>query len=264
MSVNIHPTAIVHDNVQLGTNVEIGPYSIIGENVKIGDNTKIYAHVCIDGYTTIGANNQIMQFSSIGAPPQDKSYRGEPTETIIGDHNIFREGCTVHRATTKEDGKTIVGNHGYFMAQVHFAHDTQIGDYVTLANATMCAGHVKIGDYVQMGGACGVTPFCSVGNGVFVGAASAIDKDVPHYTAVLGNRVKMKGVNIIGLKRRGHSKDVISEVIDFYRMMESSALSPKAFIEHPESMEEYKGNSVVQEVAKFINDSKIGLPPFVS
>jgi UDP-N-acetylglucosamine acyltransferase len=264
VSTIIHPTAIVSDKAELGTNVSIGAYSIIGENVKIGDNTKIHSHVCIDDFTTIGSDNEIMQFSSIGTPPQDKGYNGEPTQTIIGDHNLFREGCTVHRATTKQDGKTIIGNHGYFMAQVHFAHDTHIGDYVTLANGTMCAGHVQVEDYVQMGGACGVTPFCHIGKGVFVGAASAIDKDIPHYTTVLGNRVKLKGVNIIGLKRRGYSKDDISEVIDFYRMMEASALSPKAFIDSPERMEEYKENQVVQEISEFISASKIGLPPFMS
>ena len=264
MSTIIHPTAIVHDKAKLGVNVEVGAYSIIGENVSIGDNTKIHSHVFIDGNTTLGCHNEIMQFSSIGTPPQDKGYRGEPTQTLIGDYNLFREGCTVHRATTKEEGKTIVGNHGYFMAQVHFAHDTKIGDYVTLANGTMCAGHVKVGDYVQMGGACGVTPFCNIGKGVFVGAASAIDKDIPHFTTVLGNRVKLKGVNIVGLRRRGFSKDIISEVIDFYRMMEASALSPKAFIDSPEMMEEYTGNEIIKEVSEFISKSKLGLPPFMS
>ena len=264
MSVEIHPTAIVKDGAELGENVYIGPYCIIDENVKIGNNTRLTSHVVIQGHTTIGENNEFHQFSSIGVPPQDKDYKNEPTETIIGDSNLFREGVTIHRATTKQDLKTIVGSHGYYMANVHIAHDCVIGSHITLANGTMCAGHVKVGDYVQMGGACGVTPFCSVGNGVFIGAASAIDKDVPHFCTAYGNRIRLKGVNIIGMKRRGYSKDEISEVVEFYRIMESSALSPKAFVEHPENMEEYKNNRIIKDLAEFISSSEIGIPPFMS
>lgn len=264
MKVEIHPTAIVKDGATLSDGVIIGPYCIIDEHVKIGKNTKLTSHVIVQGHTFIGEDNEIHQFSSIGAAPQDKSYKGEPTQTIIGNGNLFREGTTIHRATTKQDLKTIVGNNCYFMANVHIAHDCVIGDNVTLANGTMCAGHVKVGSFTQMGGACGVTPFCSVGDGVFIGAASAIDKDIPHYCAALGNRIRLKGVNIIGLKRRGFSKDEISEFVEFYRIMESSALSPKAFVEHSENIEEYKGNKIIESIVSFISLSEIGIPPFVS
>ena len=260
----IHSTAIIGEGAEIGENVEIGPYCLIGPNVKIGNGTKLLSHVVIEGHTIIGQNNEFHQFSSIGVPPQDKSYKNEPTQTIIGNNNLFRENCTVHRATTKDTQVTKIGSHGYFMTGVHFAHDCHIGDYVTLANGTMCAGHVKIGDYVQMGGACGVTPFCSVGKGAFIGAASAIDKDVPHFCAAFGNRVRLKGVNIIGMKRRGHTKDEISEVVDFYRMMEASALSPRAFVNHPENINEYSGNNVIKEIIDFIKQSEIGLPSFMS
>lgn len=264
MSTTIHPTAIIEDGAEIGENCIIGPYTIIGPNVKIGNNCKLKSHIVIEGRTTIGNDNEFHQFCSIGVPPQDKSYKNEPTETIIGNGNLFREDCTVHRATVKEDLKTVIGDNGYFMTAVHFAHDCKIGNNVTLANGTMCAGHVKVGDYVQMGGACGVTPFCSIGNGVFIGAASAIDKDIPHYCTAFGNRIKLKGVNIIGMKRRGHTKEEISEVIDFYRMMEASALSPRAFITHPENMEEYAGNSIIKDISEFILKSEIGLPSFMS
>jgi UDP-N-acetylglucosamine acyltransferase len=264
MSSIIHPTAIIEEGAKLGENVEIGPYCLIGPNVEIGDGTKLISHVVVEGHTKIGKNNEFHQFSSIGVPPQDRAYANEPTQTIIGDGNLFREGCTAHRATTKQDHVTKIGDNGYFMTGVHFAHDCNIGNNVTLANGTMCAGHVTIGDYVQMGGACGVTPFCSVGRGAFIGAASAIDKDVPHFCAAFGNRIKLKGVNIIGMKRRGHSKDEISEVVDFYRMMEASALSPRAFVNHPENMEDYLNNPTIQEIVKFIEKSEIGLPPFMS
>ena len=264
MSVEIHESAIVHKGAELDKDVYVGPFCIVGPNVKLGEGTKLTSHVLVDGHTTIGKFNTIHQFSSIGVPPQDKSYKNEPTETIIGDHNLFRENCTVHRATTKQDLVTKVGSNGYFMTGVHFAHDCHIGDFVTLANGTMCAGHVKVGDYVQMGGACGVTPFCNIGRGAFIGAASAIDKDVPHFCAAFGNRVKLKGVNIIGMKRRGYAKDEISEVVDFYRMMEASALAPRSFVNHPENVDEYKQNKLIQEIIEFIRVSEIGLPTFMS
>lgn len=264
MSVQIHPTAIIEEGAELGANVKVGPYCIIGPNVKIDDGTILKSHVVLEGHTRIGKNNEIHQFCSIGVPPQDKSYKGEPTETLIGEGNLFREGVTIHRATTKQEHKTIVGNHGYYMAGVHIAHDCVVGSYVTMANNTLLAGHVHIGDYVQMGGACGVTPFVSVGKGAFIGAASAIDRDIPHFCAALGNRIRLKGVNIIGMKRRGYTKEEISEVVDFYRVMEASAFSPKAFVEHPENIQEYKTNSAIQELIEFISKSEIGLPPFMS
>ncbi len=264
MTTEIHPTAMIEDGAKLGTNIYIGPYCLVGKNVQIGDNCRLLSHVVVNGHTEIGDNNEFHQFSSIGVPPQDKSYNNEPTKTIIGSGNLFRENCTVHRATTKENHQTVIGNDGYFMTGVHFAHDCIIGNNVTLANGTMCAGHVKIGDFVQMGGACGVTPFCSVGAGAFIGAASAIDKDVPQFCTAFGNRVRIKGVNIIGLRRRGYSKELISEVVEFYRMMEASALSPRAFVNHPENMEEYQKNEVISDIANFIRESEIGLPPFMS
>lgn len=263
ITTKIHPTAIIHDGAIIGDNVEIGPYCIVGKNVNLGAGTKLVSHVVLDGHTTIGQNNIIHQFSSIGVEPQDRTYKGEETQTIIGDNNLFREGVTIHRATTKQDLKTIVGSNGYFMAGVHIAHDCVIGNNVTLANGTMCAGHVVVGDFVSMGGACGVTPFCSVGRGAFIGAASAIDRDIPPFCTALGNRIKLKGTNIIGMKRRGYSKDLINEYIEFYRMMESSALSPKAFISKNENTEDYTHNELVQELIKFITVSEIGIAPFV-
>lgn len=264
MSLDIHPTAIVQEGAKLGENVSIGPYCMIGANVRIGDNTVLKSHVVVEGHTTIGKDNTFYQFCAIGLPPQDRTYNDEPTETIIGDNNLFREGCTVHRATLKQDKKTVIGNNGYFMSTVHIAHDCHIGNNVTLASGCACAGHVTLGDFVQMGGQCGVTPFVTLGNGAFIGGASAVDKDIPHFCTAFGNRIRLKGVNIIGLRRRGHSKQEISEVVEFYRMMEASALSPRAFVLHQENLEEYKGNEVVAAVAKFIEGSEIGPPPFMS
>lgn len=262
MATTIHETAIVKKGAEIGNDVLIGPFCIIGENVKIGDNTRLYSHVVVDGHTEIGKNNEFYQFCSIGAAPQDKSYKGEPTKVKIGDNNLFREGCQVHRATTKEKHITIIGNNNYFMTNIHIAHDCILGNNITMASACMLAGHVHVGDFVQMGGQCGATPFVTIGRGAFIGGASAIDRDIPQFCTAMGNRIRLKGVNIIGLKRRGFSKDQISEVVDFYRVMESSAYSPRAYVSNEENMKEYIGNEIIQEMATFIKESEIGLPPF--
>jgi UDP-N-acetylglucosamine acyltransferase len=260
----IHPTAIVHEGSEIGENVKIGPFCIIGPKVKIGNNNILHASVYVEGSTTIGEGNEFFPYSCIGTPPQDLTYNGEDTELIIGNQNLFREGVNIHRATTKQDLKTIIGNNNYFMSHVHIAHDCNIGNHVILASQCAIAGHVTIHEKVSMGGQCGVTPFMTVGKNVFVGGATTIDKDVPHYTTCFGNRIRLKGVNIIGLKRRGVAKDIISEVVDFYRSMESSAFSPKAFVERDEFMLEYSNNPIIKEMTDFISGSQIGIPPFMS
>jgi UDP-N-acetylglucosamine acyltransferase len=264
METIIDPSSFVHPKAKIGKNVKIGPFCRIGEHVEIGDNNILHSHVVIDGHTKIGNGNEIYQFTSIGTPPQDKSYKGEPTRTEIGDNNLFRECITVHRATVKQDLITKIGNNGYYMSGVHIAHDCNLGNNIVLASGCACAGHAIIGDFVQMGGQCGVSPFMTVGRGAFIGGASAIDKDVPPFTTAFGNRIKLKGINIVGLKRRGFTKEEISEVVEFYRIMESSALSPKAFVDRSELMTEYRNNKIIQEIALFISKSDIGLPPFMS
>lgn len=264
MSTTIHANSIVSDHAEIAPDVQIGPFCYIGPNVKIGPGCKLHSHVVIDGHTTIGRNNEFYQFTSIGAAPQDKSYKGEPTKTIIGDNNIFREMVQVHRATTKEIGETKIGSNGYFMTGVHIAHDCIIGDNVTLASYCGLAGHVHLDDFVIMGGSCGATPFITVGKSAYIGGASALDRDIPPYCTAYGNRIRLKGINIVGLKRRGGEKSDISEIVDFFRVMESSALSPKAFVENSELMEEYRNNNFISEIGKFISESKIGIPPFIS
>lgn len=263
MSPEIHSLSTVHPEAQIAGNVKIGPFCVIGPNVKIGEGCVLQSHVVIEGHTTIGKNNKFSQFCSIGAPPQDSSYKGEPTETIIGDNNNFREYVSIHRGTLKQDKKTIVGNNGFYMAYVHIAHDCTIGNNVTFANAVGCAGHVVIGDRVIIGGNSGISQFVSIGKGAYLGGGSAIDRDIPNYCTAYGNRIRLKGINIIGLKRNGFSKQEVSEVVDFYRTMESSALAPRAFVEHAELMEEFKSNPIVLEIAAFIRKSEIGIAPFM-
>ena len=259
-----HPMSFVHPEAKIGNNVKIGPFCVIGANVKIGDDCVLHSNVVVDGHTTIGAKNQFFQFCSIGAPPQDNAYKGEPTETIIGDNNIFREYVSVHRGTLKQDKKTIVGSNSLFMAYVHIAHDCTLGNNLTFANSVHLAGHVTIGDRVIIGGTTAISQFVTLGKGSYIGGGSGIDRDIPNFCTAYGNRIKLKGINIIGLKRQGHSKEIVSEVVDFYRTMEASALAPRAFVSHPELMEEYKNNAVIAEIAAFIKNSEIGIAPFMA
>jgi UDP-N-acetylglucosamine acyltransferase len=258
----IHPTSIVDKNAKLHETVIVGPFCIIGANVEVGANTIFHSHVVVDGHTTIGENNKFFQGCSVGAPPQDNSYKGEPTKTIIGNNNTFREFVSIHRGTTKENLETIIGSNNLLMAYCHIAHDVVMGNNCTIANSTNFAGHVRVGDRVGVGGGSQVQQFCTIGRGAYIGGAAAIDRDIPIFCTAMGNRAHLKGINIIGLKRQGYSKQEVSEVVDFYRTMESSNLSPRAFVENAEKMAEYKDNRVILEMAEQIKKSEVGIAPF--
>jgi len=258
----IHPSSIVDVNAKIHETVKIGPFCIVGPNVEIGANTTLYSHVVVDGHTTIGEGNQFFQGCSIGAPPQDTSYKGEPTRTVIGNNNIFREYVSIHRGTLKENSITQIGSNCLFMAYVHAGHDVGVGNNVIVANSSNFAGHVKIGDRVIIGGGTNISQFVTLGRGAYIGGATAIDRDIPVFCTAIGNRVYLKGINIIGLRRQGYTKQEISEVVDFYRTMEASALSPRAFVDHQEFMTEFKDNRVVQEMVEQIRKSEIGIAPF--
>lgn len=258
----IHPSAIVHPEAKLGFGVEIGPYCIVGANVEMGDHCKLISHVTLDGHVKMGSNNTVYQYTNIGNPPQDIGYKGEPTRVEIGDNNLFREFISIHRGSMKENGVTKVGNNGYFMAYVHLAHDVAVGNDVLFVNAVQCAGHVKVGDKVRISGHTNVSPFVTIGKGAFIGGDSTLDRDIPNHCTAYGNRVRLKGINIIGLKRAGFSKQLITEVVDFYRTMEASALAPRAFVNHPELMEEFGSNEIIDQITSFIKKSEIGIAPF--
>lgn len=263
MSVDIHPSAIVSPEAQIGENVKIGAFSIIGPNVSIASACVIGSQVHIDGHTEIGENNIFHSFSSIGAPPQDASYKGEPTRTVIGRGNTFREYVSIHRGTLKDKGITKIGDNSLFMAYVHLGHDVQFGSNCVVANSTNFAGHVNIGDRVIIGGGSQISQFVSIGRGAYIGGATAIDRDIPIFCTAYGNRVKLRGVNIIGMRRQGVDKTAISEVVDFYRTMEASALSQRAFVDHEEHMTEFRGNPIINEMVEFIRASEVGIAPFL-
>lgn len=260
----IHPSSLIDPQAKIHETVKIGPFCIIGPNVEIGANCVLHSHIVMDGHTTIGEGNIFFQGCSIGAPPQDTSYKGEPTHTVIGTNNTFREYVSVHRGTTKENLVTQIGNSSLLMAYVHVGHDVVLGNNCIIANSTNFAGHVKIGDRVGIGGGTQISQFVTVGRGAYIGGATAIDRDIPVFCTAMGNRVYLKGINIIGLRRQGYSKQEISEVVDFYRTMESSALSPRSFVDHTEFMAEFKDNRVVQEMVEQIKKTEIGIAPFNS
>ncbi len=213
----IHPTAIIDPKAELASDVEVGPYSIIGPDVSIDTGTRVGPHVVINGHTTIGKDNRFFQFASIGEENQDKKYQGEPTKTIIGDNNVFRESCTVHRGTVQDIGYTQIGNNGLFMAYTHIAHDCIIGDNVIFANNASAAGHVRISDWVILGGFTGVHQFCQIGAHAFAGMNSRISQDIPPFV-MLQDGVP-RAINSEGLKRRGFSSDDIRAIKNAYRVL---------------------------------------------
>ena len=220
----IDPRAIVSPRARLGEGVSVGPFSIIGDDVEIGPRTTIGPHAVVNGPTRMGADNRIFQFASIGEAPQDKKYKGEPTRLEIGDRNVFRECCTVHRGTTHDKGVTRIGSDGLFMAYTHVAHDCVIGDNVVLANCASMAGHVQIGDWVQLGGLCAIHQFVKIGAHAFVAGGAMVRQDVPPFIMVAGYPAEPQAVNAEGLKRRGFTAEQIRHIRDAYRILYRSEL----------------------------------------
>ena len=235
-----HTTAIVEPGAVIHDSAEIGAYSIIGANVEIGARTRVGPHVVIDGNTRIGEDNVFYQFSSIGAPPQDKKYAGEPTRLEIGDRNTIREFCTFNRGTVQDVGVTRLGNDNWIMAYVHLAHDCQIGNHTIFANNAQLAGHVHVGDWAIMGGFSNVHQFCKIGAHAMVGMSTSLTQDVPPYVILSGNPAQAHGINSEGLKRRGFSREAITAIRHAYKVLYKSGLTleeAKAALEVQEQSE---------------------------
>lgn len=218
-NIKIHPTAIIDPTAELAESVEVGPYSVIGAGVKIGANTVVGAHVVINGPTIIGVENKIFQFASVGEACQDKKYKGEPTQLIVGDRNVIRENATLHRGTIQDASKTVIGNDNLLMAYTHVAHDCVIGNNVIMSNNATLAGHVQVGEGAILGGFTGVHQFCKIGDYSMAGMFSAITKDVPAFVMVQGNLAKPFGLNTEGMRRRGCSAILINCMKGAYRSL---------------------------------------------
>ena len=233
---SIHGTAIIHPSAVIAEGVEIGPYSIVGANVELGAGTKLESHVVVKGPTSIGRNNHIFQFSSVGEACQDMKYNGEPTRLEIGDHNVIREGCTLHRGTVQDAGVTKIGHHNLLMANVHVAHDCVLGDHVIVANNVALAGHVYVGDYAILGGFTAVHQFCHIGPHCMTGAGSVVLKDIPAFVMANGNSVAPHGMNTEGLKRRGFSEESIKILRQAYKIIFRQGLTLETAITRLQEM----------------------------
>jgi len=220
----IDPRAIIAKDAELAPDVSVGPFAVIGAQVRIGPRSVVGPHAVIEGPTAIGADNHIFQFASIGAAPQDKKYKGEPTRLEIGDRNVFREFTTVSRGTTHDKGVTSIGNDNLFMATSHVAHDCVIGNQTVFANCAVIGGHVEIGDWAILGGVTAIHQFSKVGAHAFLSGGSIVRVDVPPYVMVAGNPAAPYGVNSEGLKRRGFSEEQIQRIKDAYRIVYRSDL----------------------------------------
>lgn len=232
---NIHATAIVDENAKLGSGITIGPYCTIGPNVSIGDGCTLISHVVLEGHTTIGKENRFHPFSIIGADPGDLKYQDEDTTLVIGNGNTFRESCSAHRGTVTGGGETRIGNDNLFMGYVHIAHDCIVGDRNVLATYVGLSGHVVIDNNAILGGQTGVVQFLRIGSFAYIGGASVIDKNIPPYSTGYGNRISIKGVNIVGLKRAGYKRDVISSIAEAHRVYFRSGLSEAEAIQRIEA-----------------------------
>lgn len=219
----IHASAIIDPKAELAPDVSVGAFSIIGAGVRIDEGTVIGPHVVIDGPTQIGKRNQIFQFASVGAAPQDKKYRGEPTRLVIGDDNTIRENVTLNRGTIQDRGETTIGSRNWIMAGVHIAHDCVVGNDTIFANAVALAGHVIVEDYAILGGYTLVHQFCRIGEHSFCGMGSVINQDVPTFVTVSGNLARPHGINSEGLKRRGFTAEQISVIKRAYRTLYRSS-----------------------------------------
>jgi UDP-N-acetylglucosamine acyltransferase len=215
----IHPTAVIHDGARLGADVEIGPYSIVGPSVTLSDGVRLLSHVVIDGVTEIGERCVIHPFAYLGGSPQHLGYKGEPTRLVIGARNTIREHVTMHTGTVQGRGVTSVGSDGLYMAGSHIAHDCAVGDNVVMANCATLGGHVNMSDFVFMGGLSAIHQYSRVGRYSFVGGMAAVTKDVIPYGSVWGNHAHLEGLNLVGLRRRGFTRETISELRAAYRLL---------------------------------------------
>jgi UDP-N-acetylglucosamine acyltransferase len=256
-SALIHPSAIIDPSAKIADDVHIGPWTIIGAGVEIESGTKVASHVVIKGSCKIGKNNQIFQFCSIGEDCQDKKYQGEQTFLEIGDDNVFRESCTIHRGTVQDKSVTRIGHRNLFMVNVHVAHDCIVGNDVIIANNSALAGHVVIGNRAILGGFSAVHQFSKIGSSVMCGAGTVILKDIPAFVMATGNPAKPHGINTEGLKRQGLCAETITQLKRAYKLVYRQKLTiEEAIFELENSFEQ---SEQMQTLLKSLRESTRGI-----
>ncbi len=246
----IHPTAVIEDGAVIGDNVAIGPYCCVGGNVSLADGVRLSSHVVVAGLTAVGPNTHIYPFASVGHPPQDLKYKGELSRLEIGANNIIREHVTMNPGTAGGGLVTEVGNNCLFMVGSHVAHDCVVGNHVIFANNATLAGHVIVEDFAILGGLSAVHQFVRIGRHAMVGGMSGVEQDVIPYGSVIGNRARLAGLNIVGLRRRGFSRGEIASLRKAYRLMfaEEGSMSERL----NDVSEMYKENQAVMDIVEFI------------
>ena len=250
MSPAVHPTAVVDPKAQIGDDVSIGPFCVIGPNVTLGARTKLRSHVVIDGVTTLGEDNVIYPFATLGGPPQHTAHKGEPTQLVIGDRNLIREHATMNTGTVGGGGVTRVGSDGLYMIESHVGHDCIVGDQVILTKQATLGGHCEVGDFVIVGGLAAVHQRTRVGRHAMIGGLAAVVKDVIPYGSVWGNHAHLEGLNLLGLKRRGFSRETINAMRAAYRMLFANEGTFNERLE--DTVETYASCPEVMEIVDFI------------
>lgn len=246
----IHPTAIVEDGAKLGDGVRIGPYCLVGRDAALGDGCQLLSHVVVAGRTTIGPRTRIFPFASIGHQPQDLKYKGEPSTLTVGGDCLIREGVTLNPGTEGGGMVTTIGDKCAFLANSHVGHDCHVGDSVIFSNNVMLAGHCTVGNFAIIGGGAAVIQFARVGAHAFLGGMSGLENDLIPYGMALGNRAHLSGLNIIGLQRRGFSREQVHSLRRAYRLLFADE---GTLLERLEDVSgEFGEHPIVQEIVAFI------------
>lgn len=255
--MGIHATAIVDDQAKLGAGCEIGPYVVIGPHVELAEGVVVGSHSVIEGHTTVGARTRLSPHVVLGGGPQDAKHDGAATKLVIGADNVFREFFTAHRGTTGGRGVTTIGDRNFFMANSHVAHDCVVGNDVTFANSAAIGGHVDIGDNVVLGGLCGIHQFARIGRLAMIGGGGMCAQDVPPFTLAQGDRARLFGLNIVGLRRKGLSHDAITALKQAWRVLFVSGGAIRAAMGRVR--EDYGDVPEVVEILAFLETTKRGI-----
>lgn len=253
----IHELALVDPAASIAADATIGPFCRVGPDVEIGSGSVLESHVVAKGPTRIGAGNRIYQFCSIGEDSPDLKYKGEATGLDIGDHNVIREGVTIHRGTAQGRGQTSIGHHNLFMAYVHIGHDSHVGDHTVLVNNTALAGHVEVGDWAVLSGYTLVHQYCRIGTHSFSGMGTAIGKDVPAFVTVSGAPAEAKTMNIEGMRRRGFSRESLSAMRRAFKILYRQGLTLELAIERLQALAQECAD--VQLVVDSLRSSERGI-----
>ena len=252
MAIEIHSSAIVDKNAKIAEDVYIGPVCLVGEKVELKTGVKLYANVTCMGHTTIGENTRVYPFAVLGTPAQHLKYMNNPAKLVVGKNNVIREHVTMHTGTPIEASTTIVGDDGLFMVAAHVAHDCVVGNNVIMTNNATLGGHVRLGDFAIIGGLSAVHQFCRVGKYAMVGGMSGIEQDVIPYGLVTGDRARLRGLNLIGLKRHGFTSEDISEMRRAYRMLFANEGTFRERID--DVLKTFAGFKPVEDIIEFIKE----------